>query len=98
VFKGQGFSFSNSSSGDVSFLETLPPINTSQQAHRYGTLINNEGTIQIIGDNTLIGIPSMDVLISWGYNLISTVLANSYDKTYIQSEVLQTRSPGIMSW
>ncbi len=98
VFKALGFNFLNVQYGDVSFMESAPNISTAQQAHHIGTLINNEGTLQIIGSNALIGIPSMYVLTSWGYNPATAVLANTYDKLLIQQQVLTNRNPGVIGF
>lgn len=97
VFKALGFSFANSQYGDVSFMPTAPNISTAEQAHLIGTLINNKGTLQIIASNALIGIPSMAVLTSWGYNPITAVLANTYDQLLSQTKVLTTRLAGVLS-
>lgn len=98
VFKGLGFSFTNALYGDVSFMETTNNIATVDEAHRMGVLINNKGTLQIVGDNSLIGIPSMDVLASWGYNTVTSVLANAKDTLYSQTKVLATRLAGVLGY
>lgn len=104
VFKDLGFSFSNSLFGDVSFLSLGVDISSSSEGHRAGVLINNNGTLQIIGQNEesakqeLIGIPSMEVLVSWGYDPNTAVPANSADKKLAQTRVLQNRAPGVMSF
>lgn len=97
VFKSLGFSFLHSQSGDVSFMPSAPNISTAKQAHLVGTLINNAGTLQIIASQSLIGIPSMAVLTSWGYNPVTAVLANTYDKLLTQTKVLTTRLAGVLS-
>ena len=98
VFKALGFSFANSHYGDVSFMESAPNISTSQQAHHLGTLINNAGTLQLIGSSALVGIPSMSILTSWGYNPATAVLANSYDKLLTQVKVLSQRLAGVLQF
>lgn len=98
VFLGLGFNFSNALSGDVSFMTTTDNIASSSQAHRLGTLVNNHGTLQIIGTDAVIGIPSMSVLTSWGYDATKAVPANSYDQTLSQTTVLSTRPAGVISW
>lgn len=79
-------------------METAPNISTAQQAHLYGTLINNSGTLQLIGPGALVGIPSMQVLTSWGYNPAHAVMANVFDKAYQQITVLSERLAGMLSW
>jgi hypothetical protein len=98
VFNALGFSFLNAQYGDVSFMETAPNISTAQQAHLYGTLINNSGTLQIIASGALVGIPSMQVLTSWGYNPAHAVIANSFDRAYQQMMVLGERLAGVLSF
>lgn len=98
VFTSLGFSFLNTQYGDVSFMESAPNISTAQQAHHIGTLINNEGTLQIIASQALVGIPSMSVLTSWGYNPATAVLANTYDKLLEQTQVLTTRLAGVLDF
>lgn len=99
VFKSLGFSFKHSQIGDVSFMENTSTIATSNEAHRPGVLINNDNTLQIIGvGNTLVGVSSMEVLTSWGYNPEIAVWANSYDTAFTQSKVLSNREPGVMNF
>mgnify|MGYP001263521003 CR=1 FL=1 len=98
VFKALGFSFSNSLYGDVSFMSSTTNISTVDEAHRLGVLVNNQGTLQIIGNNELIGIPSMAVLSSWGYNPAAAVLANAADLLYSQTKVLTDRLAGVFSF
>ncbi|QQS22703.1 fibronectin type III domain-containing protein [bacterium] len=98
VFKALGFSFGNAIYGDVSFMETAPNLSTSEQAHLAGTLINNSGTLQIISVGALVGIPSMQILTSWGYNPAHAVLANTFDKAYSQIQVLAERLAGVLNF
>jgi uncharacterized repeat protein (TIGR02543 family) len=104
IFKDLGFSFSNSLSGDVSFMPSTLNISSASEGHRAGVLINNNGTLQIIGKNEesanaeLIGIPSMEVLVSWGYDPKTAVLANSADKKLAQTKVLTNRTAGVMNF
>lgn len=98
IFKALGFSFIDAINGDVSFMPTTDAISSSQQAHKIGTLINNAGTLQIVATQALIGIPSMQVLTSWGYNPARAVLANSFDKAYAQIKVLGERVAGTFSF
>ena len=98
VFKALGFSFSNALYGDVSFMTSTDHISDPNSTHRSGTLINNSGTLQVIKDNALAGIPSLAVLTSWGYNPVTAVIANSADKLLVQTQVLSTRLAGVLSW
>ncbi len=98
VFKAQGFSFANALYGDVSFMTSTDNISDPNSTHRSGTLINNSGTLQVIKDNALAGIPSMEVLSSWGYNPITAVAANTADKLLQQTQVLVTRAAGVLGF
>ena len=98
VFTGLGFSFSNSKSGDVSWMtlgSTL--INSITPAHLPGTLVNNGGTVQLVGNNVLLGIPDLATFNSWGYSFTKVVPANSMDKSLTQNGVMATRTPGQLS-
>jgi hypothetical protein len=94
VFSGQGFSFKNAFYGDSSFLTKTTNIASSTAVHRQGVLVNNKGTVQYVGSTGLDGIPSMDVLTSWGYNLKEVVPANIADKLLTQTGVMTARSAG----
>ncbi len=91
AFLSLGYSFSQVYPADTSFMFTLPPIETFSQAHPGGTLINDQGTLYVIKNNTKIGIPSMEVFSSWGYWLSEQVPANSFDRALPQGAVLQMR-------
>lgn len=98
VFHAQGYSFARALYGDVSFMPTDINIENASDAHRQGTLVNNNGTIQMIysvgtGSN-LLGIPSMAVFNGWGFNTADVVVANAADKRFAQSSVLFARRPG----
>ncbi len=97
VFTGLGFSFSDSLSGDVSFLPPAPNINSVSQAHPAGVLINKGGTIYLVGDNGLLGIPNMGTLTSWGYSLTDSVPANAADSAMAQAGVMSARTAGALS-
>ncbi len=94
VFKGLGFSFSRAQYGDSSFLSKTSNIASSTEAHRPGVLVNNSGTIQLVGQSSLMGIPSMAVFTSWGYSLSDVVAANTADKTIAQQGVMTSRVAG----
>lgn len=94
VFKGLGFSFSNTSAGDVSWMTSTSPIASSTNAHLPGTLINNNGTYELVTTSGFIGIPNALVLQSWGYSFSDAVPANNADKTLSQTGVLPTKQTG----
>lgn len=97
VFKALGFSFSNTLSGDVSFLSSAPNISSASQAHLAGTLINKGGTIYLVGDSGLLGVPDIATLTSWGYSLTDSVPANAADYAMIQSGVMTAHTAGALS-
>ncbi len=97
VFKGLGFNFSNSVNGDISFLPSAPTISNASQAHSAGVLINLNGTIYLVGDNGLLGIPDMNTLTSWGYSLTDSVKANAADSAMAQTGVMATHTPGALN-
>ena len=50
VFTGLGFSFTNSSMADVSWMTAgTQLLNSTTAAHLPGTLVNNNGTVQLMG-------------------------------------------------
>lgn len=94
VFAGQGYSFARAYYGDSSFLEKTTNIDNSSAQHRPGTLINNNGTIQMVVVGGLWGTPSMDVFNSWGWNLADVVPANSADVLLSQIGIIPARQAG----
>lgn len=98
VFNQSGFNFKYALYGDVSFLPTAPNISSSTQAHLPGTLINDSGTIKLVGTNGTIGVPSMDTLQSWGYSLVNVVNANSADQALPQNAILTAHVAGQLAW
>lgn len=97
VFTALGFKFSHTTNGDVSFLATDANISDASLAHRPGVLVNNKGTVQLVGQTSLIGIPTMSVLSSWGYTSADIVPANAADKAITQSGVMPARVTGQLS-
>ncbi len=98
VFTGLGFSFSNSLPGDVSFLAMGNMLlNNSSMAHLPGTLVNNNGTVQLVGTSGVLGIPDLATFNSWGYSFTKVVPANAADKTMTQTGVMAARTPGQLS-
>ncbi len=98
VFTGRGFSFSRSTKGDVSWMSSAANISDTTSPSPAGTLINNMGTIMLVGTNGTMGIPSVSVFNSWGYSFADTVPANAADKAMPMSGgVMTARVPGQLS-
>ncbi|MEO8065764.1 MAG: hypothetical protein ABI643_02820 [Candidatus Doudnabacteria bacterium] len=98
IFTGLGFNFKYVLTGDVSFLSATQNIDNAAQAHRPGTLVNDDGTIKLVASGGSVGIPSMDVLDSWGYSLTDVVAANPADKTMTQIDILSNRIAGQLAF
>lgn len=94
VFANLGFSFAQAGHGDVSWMSSAGNIDNAASAHSFGVLVNNSGTIQLVGDGGLLGIPDLATLESWGYSLADVVPANSADKILSQTGVMTGRKPG----
>ena len=94
VFTGQGYSFARAYYGDSSFLEKTSNIDNASAQHRPGTLINNNGTVQLVVTGGLWGVPSMDVFNSWGWSFADVVPANSADLLLSQTGVIPARMAG----
>jgi len=95
---GLGYSFSKVTPADTSFMTTLAPISTSAMAHPAGTLVNQDGTIFLMGTAGKMGIPSPSVFNSWGYSFNDVVLANSYDRAVAMSGgVMPTEVAGFLN-
>lgn len=97
VFQQLGFSFSKAIYGDVSFMERDRDITTSAEQHRSGVLINKAGTIFLVSANGTLGIPSMEVLNTWGYSLDDVVTANASDTPLAQTSVIASRQGAKLS-
>jgi hypothetical protein len=72
-------------------------IDNATAIHRTGVSVNNNGTIQMVGVSSLMGIPSQAVFYSWGYSYLDTVPANTADKALTQSGVMLARVAGQLS-
>lgn len=94
VFTGQGYSFNRAFYGDSSFLEKTSNVDNASAQHRPGTLINNNGTVQLVVTGGLWGVPSMDVFNSWGWSFADVVPANSADVLLSQTGVIPARMAG----
>jgi hypothetical protein len=97
VFKKLGFSFGKTLKGDVSFLEKDSDIANDAEAHKPGVLINKNGTIYLVSSNGLMGIPSPEVLNTWGYSFADAVSANSSDSNQSQISVIANRQGAQLS-
>ncbi|MBI5530194.1 MAG: hypothetical protein HY918_01710 [Candidatus Doudnabacteria bacterium] len=97
VFTGLGFSFSRVGYGDVSWMTSTSNIDNTTAAHRPGVLVNNNGTVQLVGATGLLGIPDLATFNSWGYSFASVVPANDADKAMTQTGVMAARVAGQLS-
>lgn len=93
VFKGLGYSFNYVMSGDVSFLQSTGNIDSSVILHQPGTLINKGGTVYVVGNGGLLGVPDWATLKSWGYTAADIVTANSADWNLPNAGTLSYRQP-----
>lgn len=96
VFSGQGYSFSRAYYGDSSFLSKTSNIDMSSAQHRPGTLINNGGTVQLVVNGGLWGVPSLDVFNSWGWSFADVVPSNAADVTLAQIGIIPGRTAGYL--
>lgn len=94
AFTGLGFSFTKSTSGDVSWMISAPFITSPSSQHVSGTLINNEGTFELVQDQGYLGVPDESTLESWGYSFSDAVLANASDKLLVQTGILPIKTAG----
>jgi hypothetical protein len=98
VFTGLGFSFANAKTGDVSWMTMSSTLlNSSTMQHLPGTLINQNGTVYLVGTNGLLGIPDLNTFNSWGYSFNNVVPANSADSSLTQTGVMALRQAGQLS-
>jgi hypothetical protein len=97
LFTGLGFSFKNTSSGDMSWMDSTNNIDNTQSAHLPGVLIKINGAYYIVAPTGLLGTPDTATLQSWGYTLAEAIAANVADKALTQAGTLVTRQPGLLS-
>lgn len=97
IFKGQGYTYANAMWADVSWMPMGGVINSADAAHLPGTLVNNAGTVQLVGNTGLMGVPDLATFNSWGYSFAKVVPANSNDKAKTQTGVMATRQAGQLS-
>ncbi len=96
-FSGRGFSFGNAQYGDSSFLTKTTNIDNTTDANRPGVLVNDNGTVKLVGNNGVLGIPDMATFNSWGYSWNKVVPANAADKALPMSGVMASRQAGQLS-
>ncbi len=94
VFRRLGYNFAQVVSADLSGIEATAIINDSSEWHRYGTLVNNHGTIQFIGEKGSYGIVSLAVFNSWGFDFKDVVPATVADTAWPQIGILPEHQPG----
>lgn len=94
IFQEQGFSFGKALYGDVSFLPEAFMVGSGQDAHRPGVLINKDGTIYLVSEFGLLGVPSLGEFDSWGFKLSDVVPANQADRLMSQIGLLYFRYQG----
>ncbi len=97
VFTGLGFSFSRANYGDSSFMTKTSNVDNTTAAHRPGVLVNNNGTVFLVGATGLLGIPDIATFNSWGYSFADVVVANTADKAMSQTGVMAARTAGQLS-
>ena len=93
VFTQLGYNFSYVMSGDVSFLPSTANIDTPTAPHNPGTLINKDGTVYLVANNGLLGLPNWDTLKSWGYSPTDIIPANSADRNLTVVGTLVPKQP-----
>jgi hypothetical protein len=94
VFFGLGYSFNHVLYGDVSFLKAADNISASTMAHKPGTLVNKDGTIFLVSNNGLLGVPNPAILQSWGYVFTDAVPANLADRALLVFSNIAERQSG----
>ena len=97
IFKGQGYTYANAMWADVSWMSMGGTVNAADAAHLPGTLVNNGGTVQLVGNTGLMGIPDLATFNSWGYSFAKVVPANANDKAKTQTGVMAMRQAGQLS-
>ncbi len=98
VFTGRGFTFANAQNGDVSWMTMFSAlIDDTTDANLPGVLVNNNGTVQLVGNSGLLGVPDLTTFNGWGYSFGKVVPANTADKAKSQTGVMAARTPGQLS-
>lgn len=60
---------------------------------RVGQLVNVQGTVYLVGDKGLMGIPSLAIFNSWCFKFTDVVMANAIEASLKQVGVLEFRAP-----
>ncbi len=94
TFTSAGYSFANVVDGNTSYMVTLVPYTSADQAHPEGTLVNENGVIYVMKGGYKMGFPNMATFTSWGYSVNDIVPANSSDAKIQVSGVVSNRNPG----
>ncbi len=88
------YTISNPGSVQGDFTNTPSAQTDPNTPHAPGTLIKIDSTYYIAMQGGLIGIPSMEVLQSWGYSINNAVQGNAADELLFQFKVLTMKQPG----
>lgn len=70
---------------------SLTVVSQSTGTIRVGQLVNVNGTVYLVGDRALIGIPSLNVFNSWCFDFRDVVPANDAEKVLTQGWILESR-------
>ncbi len=69
------------------------PTTTPTSAIRVGQLINKAGTVLLVGNGVVYGIPTLAVFNSWGWSFANVVVANPSESALPQAGVVPSRDP-----
>lgn len=94
IFDNLGFKGKKQFWADVSWIGNGQAIDSENESHAPGTLVNNEGTYEIVSEDGNIGIPDPQTLATWGYGFEDAVPANDSDKQIGDGDVLTKRMDG----
>lgn len=79
VFNGFGYKFSEAITADTIGIEAGDPLDSANQRHPRGTLVNDSGTIYYMGADKRYAFTSSEIFISWGCKFGEVVAANRHD-------------------
>lgn len=94
VLEQYGYSLASAFSADISLMPLAEPILVYEPPHRFGELVNIDGTVYFVGFNGLMGVPDVATLESWGYRLGDVVEANLADRNLPVRMLLEPRVAG----
>lgn len=94
VLTGLGYSLETALHEDISYLTLAEPVLSSTEAHRFGTLVNMNGTVYYSGINGLMPFSSPEILLSWGYNFKDVLASNSTDQARPIKFLVETKVSG----